>query len=377
MIPVLLMVRELGQGGSERQCAETARALDRSLFEPHVAAMRDTGLRAEELRAVAVPVTCFPVRSFGNLSLLTGAARMGAYLACHRIQVVHTFDVPMNVFGVPAARFFRTPVVISSQRSYRTLISGRLRHLLRLTDLLVDAVVVNCQAMRRHLIEDERVPAAKIRLCYNGLNTEVFRPRPGPRPEILRDASLVIGAVCALRPEKDLATLVTAFARVRPFQPGLKLLIVGSGSVLPGLEQHSRALGVRQDCVFEPATADVARWLRAIDIFVLPSLSEALSNSLMEAMACGCAVVASQVGGNPEIVYPGKTGLLFPAGDAGSLAATLKELLENQEFRLSLAAAGSSFIERNFSLSQAAQRMEEIYREMVSRKTGLQIQPRA
>ena len=377
MIPVLLMVRELGQGGSERQCAETARALDRCLFEPHVAAMRDTGLRAEELRAAAVPVTCFPVRSFGNLSLLTGAARMGAYLARHRIQVVHTFDVPMNVFGVPAARFFRTPVVISSQRSYRTLINGPLRHLLRLTDLLVDAVVVNCQAMRRHLIEDERVPAAKIRLCYNGLNTEVFRPCPGPRPEILRDASLVIGAVCALRPEKDLATLVSAFAQVRPLQPGLKLLIVGSGSVLPGLEQHSRALGVRQDCVFEPATPDVARWLRAIDIFVLPSLSEALSNSLMEAMACGCAVVASRVGGNPEIVYPGKTGLLFPAGDPGSLAAALKELLENQEFRLRLAAAGSSFIERNFSLSQAAHRMEEIYREMVSRKTGLQIQPRA
>jgi glycosyltransferase involved in cell wall biosynthesis len=112
----------------------------------------------------------------------------------------------------------------------------------------------------------------------------------------------------------------------------------------------------------------VGAWLRAIDIFVLPSLSEALSNALMESMACGCAVVASDVGGNPELVSDGITGLLFPAGDAPELASRLERLMVDLDLRARIGAAASESIPQRFPLEASVRRMEEIYEELLGSK---------
>lgn len=121
------------------------------------------------------------------------------------------------------------------------------------------------------------------------------------------------------------------------------------------------------DCHFQPAERNVAPWLRAMDIFVLPSLSEALSNALMEAMGCGCCPVASDTGGNPELVVDGDTGLLFPVGDAEALAARLALLLDGPEYRRRLAAKAERRIEEHFTREQAARAMGAIYGEFLSR----------
>ncbi len=346
------MARELGLGGTERQLTEIARALDRSQFTPHVGCLYAAGLRGAELEAAGVPIVRFPVQSLYRPSTLSAGREMGRYLKQRGIRLVHTFDVPMNLFGVPVARAYRTPVVLSSQRAFRDLTPGIHRRLLRLTDHLVNGVVVNCEAIRQHLIADERVPAERVHVCYNGIDTAEFQPglRSPGNP-------VTIGVICALRPEKGLPTLVEAFAQV----PDARLVIVGSGPMLPELQRLAAALGVLDRCHFEPATNRVADWLRKIDVFVLPSLSEALSNSLMEAMACGCAVTASSTGGNIELVQPNSTGLLFPPGDAAALAANLRTLVENESLRSQLAANASRFIREGFSLEQSARRMAEIY----------------
>jgi glycosyltransferase involved in cell wall biosynthesis len=360
-VPVLLLAQELTQGGSERQLTEIAKALDRSRFAPHVGVFRPGGIRVDELRAAGVPVACFSMRSFASPQVMRAAVAMGRYTREHGIRLVHSFDTPANVFAVPVARAFGVPAVISSQRAFRELAPLPYRHLLRLTDQIADAIVVNCRALERHLITDEKVAAARIRLCYNGIDTERFSPHPGPRPEALEGASLVAGAVCALRPEKGLPTLLTAFAEARRRQPEMRLAVVGSGPVLPELLALRDRLDLAGSCIFAPTTADAAGWLRAMDIFVLPSLSEAFSNSLMEAMACGCAAVASEVGGNPELVAHGERGLLFRPRDARQLAAHLVFLAEHAEERRRLAGAGSRFVRQNFSLARAAERMAEIY----------------
>jgi glycosyltransferase involved in cell wall biosynthesis len=351
------MSRELGSGGSERQLAQTARFLDRTRFEPHVGCFREAGFRADELRATGVPVVRFPVRSFYSPSTLKPLLAMGEYVRRHKIALVHTFDYPLNTFGVPAARAFGVRAVLSSQRANRNLIPLLYHHLLRLTDMMVDGIVVNCEHVRRHLIEDEKVRPGLIDLCYNGIDTSVFFacPSKAASPE------LTIGVVAVLRPEKGLHTLVDAFAQIHGLRPGLRLMIVGSGPLRNELEARAGKLGILENCVWEPDTADVAGRLRAIDIFVLPSLGEALSNSLMEAMACGCCPVASDVGGNPELVTEGRTGLLFRPGDASDLAAKLRLVIEQESLRRSLAAAAFSFIKDNFSIQAAAVRMAEIY----------------
>ncbi len=118
MIPVLLLVHRLDQGGSERQMAEVAKGLDRRHFEPHVACFHSEGLRAEELRAAGVPILHLPVTSFASPTALAGASRMIRYIWRHKIRIVHSFDVPLNIFAVPVASMALRPKVLSSQRAH-------------------------------------------------------------------------------------------------------------------------------------------------------------------------------------------------------------------------------------------------------------------
>src|SRR5438045_3187809 len=200
------MIRELGLGGTERQLTEIAKCLDRSKFEVHVGCFQPHGIRAKELQAAGVPIVHFPVRSLYKPSTFAAAVRMGRYIEKHDIRIVHTFDVPANLFGVPVARSWGTQVVLSSQRANRSLTPGLRRQLLRITDQIVDGVVVNCEAMRRHLIEEEMVSPGLIHLCYNGVDTAEFHSDSRHR-----GAPLTIGTVGALRPEKGLHTLLDAF----------------------------------------------------------------------------------------------------------------------------------------------------------------------
>ena len=203
---ILLLARELHLGGSERQLAEIAMGLDRSRFEPHVGTFRPQGLRGDDLRAAGIPIAHFPVYSFRSRAALAGVWGLARYIHRNHICLVHAFDAPLSVYSVLVARFFTSAVVVSSQRGHRSL-TPEYRKLLRLTDRLVDGIVVNCDYLKRHLIEEEHARGPLIHVCYNGIDLESFRRLPGPRPPELPADAVVIGVVCALRPEKGLPLL--------------------------------------------------------------------------------------------------------------------------------------------------------------------------
>jgi L-malate glycosyltransferase len=366
---ILLMVRELHLGGSERQMAETALGLDRTLFEPHVGAFIAGGSRGDELRAAGVRVAHMPLRSFKPPGSLTAAWRLAQYIRAHNIRLVHTFDLPLTAWAIPATLYLSNAVALASQRSHLDLTSPWLHRALVFAERRAHGVVVNCKFLERHLIEDAGVPARRIHLCYNGIDLDRFQRLDSVRPASLPPEALVIGVVCMLRPEKGLLTLLEAFALTRKEAPNLRLAIVGNGPMLPELQRRAAELGIADACVFEPATSRVTDWLRHIDIFVLPSLSEAFSNSLMEAMACGCCVVASRVGGNPELVEDGVRGLLFAPGDAAALAAALQKAILNPGLRRRMADAGRDLVHTNFSRENAARRMGQIYSKLLEGRT--------
>ncbi len=364
------MCRELGHGGSERQLAEIAMALDRNRFEPHVGAFRVHGFRVEELRRAGVPVIEFPVLSFKSPSAIREARELASYIRANNIQLVHAFDVPLDVFAVPVTRLFTKAIALASQRAHRDLVQEcSQRWMLHASDRLAHGIVVNCQFVKRHLIHDAGIAENRIRVCYNGVDLERFRPPRDDEDGVrsrgermgLAPGVTVVGTICALRPEKGLSFLLEGFARARRGTPA-RLVIVGDGPEKEKLIAQARTLGIESDCIFVPGTADVEKWLWAMDIFVLPSLSEAFSNSIMEAMAAGCAVAASEVGGTPELIAKGERGLLFAPGDAEAVTQALETLLESTSERDRLAAAGRRFVQQ-FSRQASAERMGQIYRE--------------
>ena len=362
-VPVLITARELDQGGVERDVTKIAMHLDRSRFEPHVGTFYAKGLRYEELRAAGIPILDLPLRSLLSLDAVRMASKMRRYIRQHGIQIVHAYDAS-GVFVLPVARLAGVPVTIGSQLSYREILDKRTQKLLRMSDHVPDAILVNCDAIRRYMMEDEHVAAERLEICYNGVDTTQFYP-PQSRSMIVS----TIGTVCALRPEKNLPLLQEAFAKIQQLQPELKLVLVGSGAELKALQENAARLGIASASVFVAATRDVANWLRTMDIFVLPSYSEAFSNSLLEAMACGCAVIGSRVGGMPELTGSHEErGLLFSSGDVGALAAQLTRLIENPEFRLELGRRAAEFAANSLSIQIAAERTGAIYDRLLLRK---------
>jgi glycosyltransferase involved in cell wall biosynthesis len=358
--PVLLLVRGLGIGGCERDLTKIALRLDRARFLPHVGCFDSAGVRAEELCAAGVPIVRFPVQSLIGFSGARESFALGRYLRRHKIGLIHAFDAPTAVFAAPVALTLRLPL-IASNLWFRNKIQRRYQYALRAVDRLARALVVNSEAVRRHLIEDENAPRERIHLCHNGVETSVFYPGEAARPAAVRDATLVIGSVCALRPEKRLDRLLHAFANVRARTPGMKLLIVGSGETLNDLEKQRARLGLEDSCVFEPAQKDVAAWLRAIDIFVTPSDTESFPNALLEAMACGCAVIGSRVGGIPELIEDGQSGLLFDRENPDALTLALATLIQHPSRRRELGAAAAARARDRFSMEQAVSRTQAVY----------------
>ncbi len=155
---VLLMARELTFGGSERQMTEIALALDRSRFTPVVACFHSEGIRGDELRAAGVPVLELPVHSFKSPAWLRGAMQFARYIRREQVSIVHAWDYPTTAFAIPIARAFTNAVTISSQRGHRTLTPRGYLRVVRWTDRMADGIVVNCDFLKRHLVQDYGVP---------------------------------------------------------------------------------------------------------------------------------------------------------------------------------------------------------------------------
>lgn len=367
-IKVLITVRELDQGGIERDVAKIATHLDRERFDPHVMAFWAHGFRYDELREAGVPVIEIPVRSFTSLATLRLAAELRRYITQHGFHIVHSYDVSY-VFACTVARLSGVPLTIGSQLSYRDTVDERTQMWLRLADRVPDAMLANCEAIRRYLIEHEHLRENRVEMIYNGVDTTQFYP-PESRPA----KASIVGIVCALRPEKNLPLLQQAFAKVHASHPELRLVIVGSGAELKSLQENAARLDISGHTDFIPATPDVPYWLRKMDIFVLPSYSEAFSNSMLEAMACGCAVVGSRVGGMPELTGPNEErGLLFASGDADELANQLKRMITNDTLRRDLGAKAAKFAKESLSIEIAAQRTGAMYQRLLAKKTGRKV----
>jgi glycosyltransferase involved in cell wall biosynthesis len=277
--------------------------------------------------------------------------------------VLHAFLFHSYIIAAPAARLARVPVLVAGRRSLSDFKRGRRWVLVleRAATAMTDLLIANAEAVAADARDSEGVPADKVIVIYNGLPDAAFTvpARTGGRP-----GRPVVLCVANLKPYKGHRFLVEAAGMLRERGLEVTLRLVGDGPERPALE----ALAVRHgvDARFLGARTDADRLLADVDVAVLPSLTEGLSNAVMEAMAAGRPVVATEVGGTGELLRD--RGILVPPGDAAALADGLERLLTDAGYADGLAAAAHAWVSANATLDTMIDRHVAVYTELWERK---------
>lgn len=315
-------------------------------------------------------VECFTCGCRTRWSFPRAVVRLGVFLRRQRIDILHTHLFEPSVVGLLAARLARTPtrVVTRHYSDYHTRIDKRWHvRVDRLCTRLADAVIGVSAHTAQHLITVERAPAAKVHAILNGIDFERVREpsaatRLRRREELGGGRCYLLLVAARLHPEKGYEHLLAAMARLKGrLDRPVRLLVAGSGP----LESHYRGLARDLGCAdvvqFLGFREDIVELMTAVDVVVLPSVAEAFGFVLTEAMYLGVPLVATRVGGIPEIVDDGVDGLLVPPADPTALADTIAELLADESRRQKMATAGRAKVVTRFRFETMVRRYEALY----------------
>lgn len=363
---VVHVTHGLEMGGLEKLLVEFARHADRERFDLHFVSLGGRGLLADEIEACDWPVTALetPVGLRPGLAL-----RLARKLTQWHADVLHTHDERPLLYGALAARLAGTPATVHTRHGRGLSISRRQMILLKLAAQAIDRYVCVSEDSAR-LTHQQGVAADKVCTIRNGIDTRRFNAT-GPRergPAVL---------VARLSPEKDIATLLRATALAIREAPSFRLEIAGDGACLPNLKQQAAALGITDSVQFIGQVRHVPAVLERAGLFVLSSLSEGISLTLLEAMACALPVVATRVGGNPEVVVDGETGLLAPAQDPPALAAAMLRLWQQPNEARRLGQAGRRRVEQFFDVRRMVAEYESLYETLSDRPSSRRFEMKA
>lgn len=372
-IRVLHVVDTLETGGLEKGVVKLIQNMDAGAFEHVVCAVRRVAALANELPADRSRVLCLN-RNEPGFSFLAGP--IARVIRETGPDIVHSRNAG-TMEAVLAARYVGRCAVAHSEHglegSASRLESLPRRGFRRLVYSLADAVVSVSYQLRDLHARATGFPTDRISVIHNGVDTSHFQPsaklRAAARDRFrVAPGVLCLGAVGRLEPVKDLGTLLRALTALPDDAPRWRLLVAGDGREAPQLrEQVESRPELRGRVEFLGEVDDIPMLLNALDLYVLPSISEGISNSLIEAMSAGLPVIASAVGGNPEVVVDGESGVLFPAGDVSALAGAVAGLFRDSRRRDVLGGQARRRVIDQFSLDAMVGRYEQLYSDLAAR----------
>jgi L-malate glycosyltransferase len=365
---VFLMTNSLETGGSERQFVALAQTLDPRHFRRSLGCIMRKGPLADQLGAI--PEFRLGGSLYGLRSLATRAS-LARHLKRNHIAIAHAFDFYTNLTLAPAAWLASVPVVIGSQRQLGDLLTPNQFRVQADVFRYCDAVVCNSKAAAARLA-DAGVREQRLVVIGNGLAPELFAAAD---PLLLRRTGVLrVGMIARMNSlAKKHIIFLKAAARLRDKFEALEFVLAGDGPLRSQLEEEAERLGLSGRVIFLGDRRDIPAVLASIDVSVLPSQSESLSNSILESMAAGVPVVATRVGGNPELVTAERGELVVPDDDS-ALAAALEKLLRDPHLRARCGENSQAFASANFTLDHMRRRHQELYADLLERK---QWRPRA
>jgi glycosyltransferase involved in cell wall biosynthesis len=364
------MVNSLDMGGSEHQMVEVASRQKVRGYQVIVGCLSSKGSLIENLRQSEISVIEFNpkgalFRPHGIFQLL----RLTWFFVRHPFDVVQVHDLYSTLLGVPAAWLARVPVILSCRRdlSHWWWYTPRRRRFLRHVQNRSTYVIANSQAVRDFLVERDGFDPNLIRVIRNGVDLERFTTvRPDRRRLFphLEAQSRLIAVVANMNVEtKGHADLIRAAAEVSQKFHDAKFLLIGDGAERIRLEAMTAELGLSKTVLFLGLRTDVPNILACCDLFVLPSWAEGLPNSVLEAMAAGLPVVATRVGGIPEIIDDGENGLLVAPRDSHALAVAILQLLGNEGLAKQLARSAQERAYAQFNFERLLSELDSLYLE--------------
>ncbi len=360
-IPIAVFVDRFVPGGTQRQMIELLRRLDRRRFRVHPVCFHTDGIWFKKVAALDEPVAVFPIHGFRRPGTAVQLLSFSRWCRTNDIAVLQTCEVYSNIFGLPAGMLASTPLRIGSRRGF--VEPPGLQRLQRTAYSAAHRIVANSQAAAERL-RVEGIADRKIQVIPNGIDPALFHVHEySARPRR-------VAMVACLREEKRIDVLVTAASRILSRYPDAEFLIAGDGTCRDALVAQARELGVLGRFQFLGHRDDVPAVLAQADVFVLPSRSEASPNSVIEAMAAGLPVVASNVGGIPELVTEGQTGRLVPPGNPEALASALLDLLDHPDRAAEFGRNGRERIERTYSFDRMVEQFESLYLSELAAKQG-------
>jgi glycosyltransferase involved in cell wall biosynthesis len=368
---IAYLIDGLSMGGAERLMVPILKHLNPEHFEAHVCAMqsKEGNPMADEIRTLGVPVDCLDIKHLRDVNAIPRIIR---YLRGVGADLVHTQLEVANILGNVSAKLLRLPsvctihVMPSLDVKTKTRLHQKaewfvLRH-------FCDRVISVSEEARQYHIDISGTATNLVTTIYNGidlsgfLNMDYAHERNAVRAElrIPRDANVLV-TVAVLRPPKGIQYMIRALPAILAVHPNTYYLIVGSGSHHSALLEDVKKADVKERVIFAGMRKDVSRMLAASDVFVLPTLTEALPTVLAEAMAAKLPIVASRVGGIPEMIANGQNGFLVPPEDLTGLVKACNHLLEHPEKRSDMGSEGWKTVRQKFSIERQIDQLEELY----------------
>jgi glycosyltransferase involved in cell wall biosynthesis len=374
MHTILYPVNSLAHAGAEQQLLALVRGLNKDKFHPIVAPLFPDGVIADQFRAVP-DVEVIDLNRKGKFDL-SPLWKIGKLLRSRQVEIIQPFLTPSTFYGLIPALVVRTPIKIVTERcgvrkvrgagykTYRT-IEDRLT---RFADSVVPNSGAGCD-----ILQERGIAAEKIRVIYNGLDPDRLvvdeekmwenRAQTG-----VPEGGKVVGILATLSPAKDHATFLRAASMVADNR-AIRFAIIGDGPLRGELERQAKELGIADRVTFFGFQRRVADYVAACDLLVSSSRdNEGCSNSILEAMALDVPVVATDVGGNGELVQDGKTGYLIPVGNDVALAAAIERVFNDPARTGRLAATARQMTETRFSLERMVADYEALYMRLLAQR---------
>lgn len=355
---VCFVIDRLSRAGTETQLLALLRDLDRRRVSPALCLLNGSDVESRDLVPTDCPVIDLRLGRLSSPRTLRAAAALAAFWARCRADVVQTYFLDSTYFAVPLARARRIRRVVRVRNNAGYWLTPRHRRLGRLVGRLAHLTLTNSDDARRAVVEAENISPDRVRVIENGVDLNRFAAH---EPPTAGGTVVRVGAVANLRPVKNIAGLATAAVPVCRADPRVRFEVAGDGEERPRLLRQIAAAGLADRFILRGSVADIPAFLGRLDIAVLNSYSESMSNALLEYMASARAIVATDVGANGRLIRHEREGLLIPAGDSEALAGAIRRLATDPALARRLGIAARRRAAEQFSRTATVRRFEDFY----------------